>query len=110
MNGVTVLAVNSVGSGMVETGAVVILWGVIFTLCIIMYAVIEDKPCAGFFCIVSVLVIFWGVSIIKNETYKNEYIVTISDTVSIKEFSEKYTIESQNGQLYTITENEDTNK
>ena len=50
--------------------------------------------------------IFIGVGIAGSEQYETRYQVTISDSVSMNEFLDKYELIEQNGKIYTVRERE----
>lgn len=83
---------------------------IVFGLLIMIFTsltILEDA------CFIYIVFILAGISLIVNPIlYKNggekiittQYQVTINDSVSLTEFTDKYNIIEQNGQIYTITE------
>jgi hypothetical protein len=79
---------------------------IIFGLFILTVSVLGDE---GIGITISIVIIIFGLIFTKDKEIKpNQYTyqVTISDTIKMKEFNDKYIIIQQNGQIYTIKERE----
>ena len=77
-----------------------IIASVVFVLLVIVWLKINDESLFGGF--VSVFVALLVFFAIQKPTGEYEYKVTIDDTVSLTEFTEKYEITDQEGKIYTI--------
>ena len=114
MNGIEILSQKEVVTATAcNMNAVVI--GVIATIVImfIIDAFVAWHECDGKYIILFLIfgLLLSGITamMIASETsyataYETHYKVTIDDTVSMNEFSEKYEIVSQEGKIYTIKE------
>lgn len=107
MDGVTILNSYTSGSGFNIFNIILLfLLGVILPIVIIDYYTTRKFD---FFIIDFLLVIVFILCYMagnpKNSSY-DVYQVTIDETVSFKEFNEKYKIISQKGRIYTIKERE----
>ncbi len=114
MTGVEILATEEVAIDFVfNWTAFWIAAGVIFTLCCVVgiFISIADYDCTGLVACIIVGAIFScligylaGACEAKPTKYETHYKVTISDEVSMSEFTEKYEIVDQEGKIYTIRE------
>lgn len=106
MEGVTILnetmVENSVSMGIFG----IVVFSIIFIFSVIMMIVafenirIDVIVAGAIMCVICLLGI---VGVIKTSPYK-QYEVTVSDNVSFKEFSEKYKVIEQRGEIYVVRE------
>ena len=116
MSGVEILATEKVASETIfNWGAFWITFGIIFVILLsLAIGAIRDK-CINIgvsFIVVGLIAASVFGALIgqlgeKPVAYKNQYKVTISDEVSMNEFSERYEIIDQEGRIYTVEERED---
>jgi hypothetical protein len=111
MDGITVFATNIIQPDPMWLATVCfIMFGVLLILGIICLVVGEgeaDAIGAMLFALVfATAMLLGGMSVKNNRETRTQYVVTISESVSMIEFNENYTVISQNDQLYTITEKE----
>ena len=106
MDGVTFLATNVVSSGSLIGGIFIIIVGILLSSIIITFAILEEEPFGLLFLFFPILIIVSGIKLVNDDKPVTQYFVTISENVSMKSFNEKYTVVSQNDQLYTIEEKE----
>ena len=119
MNGVEILAVEQVVVGWkynfevfrVSLGVVLIL----VILFAILFAIIYDEISAFFAALIFGAIIagciagFIGLAEKEPTEYVYEYMVVVSESVSLSEFSEQYEIIDQQGKIYTVRERETNN-
>ena len=112
LNGIEVL--NTIKCGGVEYGAVTL--GIVSLIAIIIFlifAIVCFKDYENVLGVVSLTLMLFliCVEIACVSNYKipeyNQYQVTISPTVSLTEFNEKYEILDVDGEIYTIRERDD---
>lgn len=109
MQGVTILSQNNYRECSL-IGAIIVTILIIgfLSLFIYMCALGAWHDCALLMLILNVILIIfiWADYEIWTDynTIYTEYKVTIDDSVPLKEFSEKYNITNQDGQIYTIEE------
>ena len=116
MTGVEILAVEEVATGFAFNWTVALIsGGIIALICTLTIAVFGISPVDWedwLFCITIGLIVgalFGALFGCVNQTpvdYETQYKVSISDEVSINEFSEKYEIIEQDGKIYTVRERE----
>lgn len=113
MTGVEILATEEIGINFAfNWTAFWIMAGVIFGICLIIgfFAGLTDGWSCLAICIVlgiifsGILGCIAGVGEQMPTEYETHYKVTISDEVSMSEFTEKYEIVDQDGKIYTIRE------
>ena len=114
MNGVEVLSATQVVSETVYNyNAAWIVAGIIISISLvvgIIWAVIEqDAFCCTGALLVGILLativsVFVLLGTAKPVAYETQYKVTISDSVSLTEFNDKYEILDQEGRIYTVRE------
>lgn len=116
MDGVTVLNVieNPVYNFQWWAMPIILLILGIFFIAVIIALVIEmDDPSGiglvGLTVVVFAVLIGLSGSCMPTDYY-NTYEVTIEDTVSLKEFNEKYEIIDQHGQIYEVRERDNNNE
>lgn len=107
MEGITVLATNVVQNGSVIAGIFCFV-SALALVCAAAYAICEDSFGVGCLAVVVAIVLtLIGISFITDKSVTVRYDVTISDSVSLKEFNKKYNILSQNGEIYTVVEKDE---
>ena len=113
MDGVTIL--NTITSNECsEIAGIMLLIGVfVFPICILIYIISHmsddsDEPIilCIMFLIVSLISTAIGIILASNPTVITTYEVTISDEVSFKDFTSKYEIIEQRGEIYIVKERE----
>ena len=103
MDGVTILAENT-WRNCEAVGGAIVLGGSILLLILIIFSVVHTKEYKLLGFLILVFLFGWiGIDEITHESTITRYMVTISDDVSLKEFNEKYNIESINGEIYTVS-------
>ena len=105
MEGIEIL---SVGETVVNPGYNIELMffvGLFITFIGIFTAIICDEESIAFLgMILGLFIGIWVGSITSEPEYAPTYKVTISDTVSLNDFNERYEILEQDGKIYTIKE------
>ena len=117
MDGVTIL--NTITSNECgEIAEIMLLISVFAFLIFVLIGIIgyigndSDKPivlCATFL-IISLISMVIGIMILSNSAEITTYEVTISDEVSFKDFTSKYEIIEQRGEIYIVKERQTNNK
>jgi len=85
----------------------------IIVLVLVVYKIIVHKinrHCIATFALVEIFSVFLGVTLLLSSFHPyvwNEYTVKISDSVSFKQFTEKYCIVSQTDDIYVIVDKKD---
>ena len=79
-------------------------------ICLAVYFYVNLHDASAILClvliVVSVVIVCLGVISNKNSIDYIEYKVTIDDSVSMNEFTDKYEIIDQEGKIYTVKEKE----
>ncbi len=97
INGIEVLDKTEIKEPTVIGGIIAL---VVFVLLVIVWLKIDDESLfCGFVSVFVALLVFFA---IQKPTGEYKYKVTIDDTVSLTEFTEKYEITDQEGKIYTI--------
>lgn len=108
MEGIEIL---SVGETVINPGynvGLMFFVGLLITLIGIILAIVSDEDGFAFLGVILGLFIGIWVGFAGGEPeYAPTYKVTISDTVSLNDFNEKYEILEQDGKIYTIMERND---
>lgn len=109
MEGITILATNSVYMEPVLWTTLCIVYGALCSFAFIIFA-IEAHSHSYVFVLIAVASLFlsffgWKVAVKQTSVFSHyEYKVLIDDSVSLNEFNEKYEILDQEGQIYTVIE------
>lgn len=108
MEGIEIL---SVGKTLINSGyniGLMFAAGLLITVSGVILAIIYDEDCIAFLGMMLGLFVGIWVGFASSEPeYAPTYKVTISDTVSLNDFNEKYEILEQDGKIYTIMERND---
>ena len=108
MEGVTILSVGTTTLGLSWGVAILIALAVSLLAFLFFSLTIVDEPIEFFYAAIVAVVItiigFIPVWISIDTTEVTEYKVTIDDTVQYVEFTEKYEVIGQEGEIYTIRE------
>ena len=104
MEGVNVLATTVIQPNPIFEGYLLVVLCGIGVIISVLWTISIDKFFPIFFTIGFLLLSFVGVDTINDRKVHTQFIVTVSDSVSVKSFNDKYNIISQNGELYTIEE------
>ena len=104
MDGVNILATNIASSGDFVLGVVVVFISIVFSAVVVWIAIEEEDPSTLLLLILLGVMCCGGYTLTKNNVGRTQYIATVSKEVKLDEFTRKYDVISQNGQLYTIEE------
>lgn len=118
MTGVEILATEEVATAFAFNWPIcvclIVMFVIVFTL--VGFLVDIDNCCGGWIvglCLGLVFGSFCGIHFAKDGgepiDYETQYKVTISDTVSMNDFLDRYEIISQEGKIYTVRERNDGN-
>lgn len=111
IDGITVLAQHSPAVlGSLIVGIILFATVAIFFVTLVFISLRSKEWKASILCCVVAVIFLYGIYLLIEDTRSAqeniEYIVTIDDSVSFKEFYNKYEIIEVNGDLYTIKERE----
>lgn len=108
MEGIEILSIGEIGISPVFNWTAAIICGILFGLIPSFLAGISENSVGLFFVMFILCTLFFGalcgVGIEKYADTVPTYKVTISDTVSLNEFYDRYEILEQDGKIFTIME------
>ena len=108
MEGIEILSIGEIGINPVFNWSAAIIGGILTGL-VITFCVSASKESVGLFVVMFILCVpffgaLCGFSIEKYTDTALTYKVTISDTVSLNEFYNRYKVLEQDGKIFTIME------
>lgn len=104
MNGVQVLSERAVNIGDTLTTGIIFLGLAFLCLIITIIAIIYNESFGNIFVLVTFVFGLFGAILIidNNPQHYIEYKVTINDNITYKEFTDKFEVISQEGEIYTV--------